>query len=109
MARAIQETHNEVPLYRLEAYRTVGGWKEFVHRVSLLWMLCMMTVGVIFLSIADSTTGIRLYDVLFTVGFATGVSVGATVVMIGLKHPKEWVRRAVGVLPIVLVVGVSLV
>jgi len=109
MARVIQETHNEVPLYRLAAYRTVGGWKEFVHRVGLLWMLCMMTVGVIFLAIANSTTGIRPYDVLFTVGFSTAVSVGATLVMIGLKHPNAWVRRAVGILPIVLVVGVSLV
>lgn len=101
--RAIQQTKNEIPLYRLEAYTTVSGWREFIHRVGLLWIVVMMTIGVLFLGIANSTTGIHSYDVLFTVSFATVVSVGATIQMIGLKHPNDWVRRGFGIAPLLLV------
>lgn len=98
----------EYDLYRLESYRSLGAWKEFFDLVSILWLLVMMTVGVLFLSIANATTGIRPYDIIFTFGFATAVSVGATVMMIGMKHPNEWVNRGVAVAPIVVALSVLL-
>lgn len=95
----------EYDLYRLDSYRELGAWREFYSILSpLLALFGLIFGGLLFVGMRAGTPVTILTVVKFS-SLAFGGAIGTTVVLIGSKHPNEFISNLFLASPL-LIVGV---
>lgn len=89
-------------LYRLSSYREFGAWREFFNLLTpILLLFGIVFGGILFVGVQNGLSATPIVVAKFA-SLAIGAALGATVLLIGSKHPNPLIRNLIQASPILL-------
>jgi len=90
-------------LYRLKSYTEIGAWTEFFELLSPVLLLFGLVFGGLFFIGVKSGASITVVLVSKFIFLTVGASLGATILMIGSKHPNKFISSLFQISPLIVI------